>query len=122
MAGFCKFYNENVDEDSANIVAGVLVGGKEYLNSLFYERLGFYIFLILATDAEMQTESRFLLDSLADYLHTNNLIILDVTLSPLSYSWRSLISRNFQSPLSFMFTTHFASTKIAGRSGTMKTG
>lgn len=55
MAGFCKFYNENVDEDSANIIAGVLVGGKEYLNSLFYERLGFYIFLILATDAEMQT-------------------------------------------------------------------
>ncbi len=55
MAGFCKFYNENYDEDSAAIISGVLVRGKDYLHAQFYEKLGFYIFLILGTDAEMQT-------------------------------------------------------------------
>jgi hypothetical protein len=105
MAGFCKFYNENSDEDSANVIAGVLVRGKDFLHSLFFEKLGFYIFLILGTDAEMQTEGRFLLDSLADYLHTNNLIILDVTPSPLSFSWKSSTSRNFHLPPSSMCTT-----------------
>lgn len=51
MAGFCKFYNENYDEDSANVISGVLVRGKDYLHSLFYEKLAFYIFLILGADA-----------------------------------------------------------------------
>lgn len=79
MAGFCKFYNENSDEDSVNMIAGVLVRSKDYLTSVFFEKLGFYIFLILGTDVDVKTEAKFLLDSLTDYLHTNNLIILDVS-------------------------------------------
>jgi hypothetical protein len=78
MAGFCKFYNENSDEDSVSIIAGVFVRSKDYLNAIFYEKLGFYIFLILGTDTDIKAEARFLIDSLTDYLHTNNLIILDV--------------------------------------------
>lgn len=79
MAGFCKFYNENSDEDSVSIIAWVFVRSKDYLNAIFYEKLGFYIFLILGTDTDIKAEARFLIDSLTDYLHTNNLIILDVT-------------------------------------------
>lgn len=51
---------------------------KDYLNAVFYEKLGFYIFLILGTDADLQEEANFLLKSLMGYLHTNNLIILDI--------------------------------------------
>ena len=80
MAGFCKFYNENSDEDSYVLVASVLFRSRDYLNSLFLEKLGFYIFLILGTDADIQAEAHYLLNSLTDYIHTNNLIILDVAM------------------------------------------
>jgi hypothetical protein len=80
MAGFCKFYNENTDEDSYNIVSNVLVRSRDYLTALFFEKLGFYIFLILGTDSDIQQEAQYLLNSLTDYIHTNNLIILDVSL------------------------------------------
>lgn len=46
--------------------------------AMFLEKLGFYVFLILGTDADIQQEADFLLNSLSDYIHTNNLIILDV--------------------------------------------
>ena len=78
MSGFCKFYNDNSDEDSQLIISSVLHKSKEYLQAVFYEKLGFYIFLILGTDTELQEEASFLLRSLMGYLHTNNLIILDV--------------------------------------------
>lgn len=78
MAGFCKFYNENVDEEVFSIVSSVFTRSKDYLLSIFYEKLGFYIFLILGTDSDLQEEANFLLKSLMGYLHTNNLIILDL--------------------------------------------
>jgi hypothetical protein len=43
------------------------------------------VFLILGTDAEVQEEAQYLLNSLADYIHTNNLIILDVDQPLYSY-------------------------------------
>lgn len=46
--------------------------------AMFLEKLGFYVFLILGTDADIQQEADFLLNSLSDYIHTNNLIILDL--------------------------------------------
>ena len=78
MVGFCKFYNENVDDESYSLISNVLCRPKDYLNAIFYEKLGFYIFLILGTDADLQEEANFLLKSLMGYLHTNNLIILDI--------------------------------------------
>ena len=78
MVGFCKFYNENVDDESYSLIASVLGRSKDYLNAVFYEKLGFYIFLILGTDADLQEEANFLLKSLMGYLHTNNLITLDI--------------------------------------------
>jgi len=54
MAGFCKFYNENTDEDAYGLIGGVLVRSKDYLTATFYEKLGFYIFLILGTDSDIQ--------------------------------------------------------------------
>ena len=36
MAGFCKFYNENADEESMVLISSVLVRRKEYLNSQFF--------------------------------------------------------------------------------------
>lgn len=78
MAGFCKFYNENTDEDSYIFIGQVLIQNKDYLTSIFYEKLGFYIFLILGTDSDIQQEAHYLLNSLGDYIHTNNLIVLDV--------------------------------------------
>ena len=50
MSGFCKFYNDNSDEESLVIISSVLSKPKEYLQAVFYEKLGFYIFLILGTD------------------------------------------------------------------------
>lgn len=85
MAGFCKFYIENNDEESYSIIASVLRKNKDYLYALFLEKLGFYVFLILGTDAEIQQEAHYLLNSLTDYIHTNNLIILDVTSILLSF-------------------------------------
>ncbi len=35
MAGFCKFYNENSDEDSYTLIANVFLRSKDYHNSLF---------------------------------------------------------------------------------------
>lgn len=35
MAGFCKFYIENNDEESYAVIASVLRRNKEYLNALF---------------------------------------------------------------------------------------
>ena len=78
MAGFCKFYNENTDEDTYQIVASVVIRSKDYLAAIFYEKLAFYVFLILGTDMDIQQQSHYLLNSLTDYIHTNNLIILDV--------------------------------------------
>jgi hypothetical protein len=78
MAGFCKFYIENNDEEAITIISSVLNRHRDYLHALFLEKLGFYVFLILGTDGDIQTEASFLLASLTDYLHTNNLIILDV--------------------------------------------
>lgn len=54
MSGFCKFYNDNTDEDVQIIVSSVFTRSKDYLESVFYEKLGFYIFLILGTDTELQ--------------------------------------------------------------------
>lgn len=80
MAGFCKFYNENTSEEceAEIIIASVLNKDADYLEAIFYEKLGFYIFLILGTDNELHEEASFPLKSLMGYLHTNNLIILDV--------------------------------------------
>jgi hypothetical protein len=36
------------------MIMGVFVRSKEYLNSLFFEKLGFYIFLILGTDTDIK--------------------------------------------------------------------
>ena len=80
MSGFCKFYNDNSDEEAQLIISSVLSRSKDYMEAIFYEKLGFYIFLILGTDTELQEEASFLLRSLMGYLHTNNLIILDVLL------------------------------------------
>ena len=80
MAGFCKFYNDNSDEDSCLIVSNVLVRSRDYLNAVFLEKLGFYIFLILGTDEDSGHEGHYMLNSLVDYIHTNNLVILDVLL------------------------------------------
>lgn len=52
MSGFCKFYNDNHDEDTYLIISNVLVRSRDYLNSVFLEKLGFYIFLILGTDED----------------------------------------------------------------------
>lgn len=54
MSGFCKFYNENSDEESISIVSLVFNRARDYLEAVFYEKLGFYIFLILGTDTELQ--------------------------------------------------------------------
>lgn len=54
MTGFCKFYNENADEETVEILSDVIVHREEYLASIFYEKLGFYIFLILGTDSELE--------------------------------------------------------------------
>lgn len=54
MSGFCKFYNENSDEDVVSIISSILSRPKDYLEAIFYEKLGFYIFLILGTDTELQ--------------------------------------------------------------------
>lgn len=35
MAGFCKFYIENNDEDAYAIIASVIKRDRDYLNSLF---------------------------------------------------------------------------------------
>lgn len=88
MAGFCKFYNENNDEDAILTISTVVVRSKDYLNAVFLEKLGFYIFLILGTDGDIQQESHFLLNSLTDYLHKNNLIILDVCFPRPSCLWK----------------------------------
>lgn len=79
------------------------------------------MFLILGTDAEVQEEAQYLLNSLADYIHTNNLIILDVDQPLYSYWWKSSISKSSPSVLSFMSTTPFASTKIGGKSDMERT-
>jgi len=50
MTGFCKFYNENADEETIDILSDVTVRKNDYLTSVFYEKIGFYIFLILGTD------------------------------------------------------------------------
>lgn len=50
MSGFCKFYNDNTDDEAINIISFVLNRSKDYLEAVFYEKLGFYIFLILGTD------------------------------------------------------------------------
>lgn len=89
MAGFCKFYIENNDEESYAIIASVIKKDRDYLNALFLEKLGFYVFLILGTDAEVQEETHYLLNSLTDYIHTNNLIVLDVLTGLSSSSWKS---------------------------------
>ena len=54
MYGFCKFYNDNTEEEVQIIVSSVLSKPKDYLEAVFYEKLGFYIFLILGTDTELQ--------------------------------------------------------------------
>jgi hypothetical protein len=54
MAGFCKFYNENTEEDTYQIVSNVVIRSKDYLTAIFYEKLGFYVFLILGTDMDIQ--------------------------------------------------------------------
>lgn len=54
MVGFCKFYNENSDDETYSIISTVLGRSKDYLQSIFYEKIGFYIFLILGTDADLQ--------------------------------------------------------------------
>jgi len=78
MTGFCKFYNENADEDTVDIVAAIIVRKEEYLTSVFYEKIAFYIFLILGTDTELEQEASYLLHSLTQYIHKNNLVILDM--------------------------------------------
>ena len=35
MAGFCRFYIENTDEDSFPIIAKVLARSGDYLNAVF---------------------------------------------------------------------------------------
>ena len=54
MAGFCKFYNENNDEEAIAAISTVLIRSRDYLTALFLERLGFYVFLILGTDGDIQ--------------------------------------------------------------------
>jgi hypothetical protein len=53
MTGFCKFYNENADEATIDVLSEVIVRRQDYLTSVFYEKIGFYIFLILGTDSEL---------------------------------------------------------------------
>jgi len=55
MSGFCKFYNENTSDECAAeiIISSVLSKQNDYLQAIFYEKLGFYIFLILGTDNEL---------------------------------------------------------------------
>ncbi len=54
MTGFCKFYNENADDETVEVLGEVIVRRQEYLTSVFYEKIGFYIFLILGTDTELE--------------------------------------------------------------------
>jgi hypothetical protein len=35
MAGFCKFYIENNDEESYAVIASVIKNDRDYLNALF---------------------------------------------------------------------------------------
>lgn len=36
MSGFCKFYNDNADEESQVIISSVLIRPKDYLEAVFY--------------------------------------------------------------------------------------
>ena len=35
MAGFCKFYNENNDEEAIATMSTVIIRSKDYLNAIF---------------------------------------------------------------------------------------
>ncbi len=36
MTGFCKFYNENTDDETIQLISYVLIKKDDYLSSVFY--------------------------------------------------------------------------------------
>lgn len=78
MLGFCRIYLENSDKINAVLLPMVFVRREEVEMALLLEKLGLYVILLLSTDLHGE-ELLSQLKSLCSYLHSSNLIILDVT-------------------------------------------
>lgn len=81
MLGFCRIYLENSDKLNSMLVPLIFQRQEDVEKALLLEKLGLYVILLLSTDAIVNKDILSQLKSLCTYMHSSNLIILDVRIT-----------------------------------------